>query len=256
MRPLAAVKAALPARYKHAGRRAFLRVAAVTSAGEGVVCPCCGHTWRQFAWFYGARDQCPSCGSLMRHRALLLYLRDVMRIERRGGDVLHVGPSRALRDCLRALDTVRYLSLDLDSPLADVQADLTALSLDDASFDLVLCSHVLEHIPDDARAIAEMFRVLRPGGTAIVQLPPSELAETFEDESATTAADRERVFGQYDHVRICGADYGARLEAAGFAVETADYVRSLSQETCATFGLRVGEPFYVCTKPAADARAV
>jgi SAM-dependent methyltransferase len=244
------VKAAIPSRYKYAGRRAFLRLAAVANAGSGVSCPCCGRRFRKFARFHGESDQCPGCGSLMRHRSLLLYLRDVLRVQDRDADVLHVGPGPSLRQWLEAQPGVNYLSTDIDPSVADVQADVRDLPFRDGMFDLILCVHVLEHVLDDRAALRELFRVLRPGGTAVLQVPPSDLEETLEDPDITDPEDRERYFGQFDHVRLCGRDYGDRLHAAGFDVEPVDYVERFDEAERAAYGLRLGEPFYVCTRPA------
>jgi SAM-dependent methyltransferase len=244
-----AVKAAIPSRYRLAARTAFLRVSAVTNAGRGVACPCCGKRMRKFARFHGVNDQCPGCGSLMRQRAVQLYLRDVLRVPERGDDVLHVGPGPALVRWFKTLDGLRYVTFDLDSPLAMIRGDATNLPFDGESFDLLVCLHVLEHIEDDRAAIHEFFRVLVPGGKALIQVPPSDLDETFEDPALTTPEDRERAFGQWDHVRICGRDYGERLTEAGFVVSEEDYVERLEPAQRTTYGLRTGEPFYVCTKP-------
>jgi SAM-dependent methyltransferase len=184
----------------------------------------------------------------MRHRALLLYLRDVVRVQSGGGAVLHVAPEVALSGWLRSLEGVHYVSADAGSPLADVRADITRLPFDAASFDLVVCAHVLEHVEDDRAALAELHRVLRAEGTAIIQVPIRPIETTFEDASVTSPADRERVFGQWDHVRVCGRDYVGRLEAAGFDVHVEDYVERLDAATRQRFGLRSGEPFFVCRR--------
>jgi SAM-dependent methyltransferase len=244
-----ALKAALPARFKQNLRGTYLRATTLYNAGSQVECPVCERRFRKFARFHGANDQCPSCGSLMRHRAILLYLRDVLHLPETESDVLHVGPAEAIRRRLTSVTPLRYLSLDIDPTLADVQGDVTDLRFRDASFDFVLCVHVLEHVPDDRAAIGELFRVLRPGGRALIQVPPSSLEVTLEDPTVTAPAERERLFGQHDHVRICGADYGGRLEQAGFDVELVDYVAQLDPRAQARYGLRVGEPFYLCTKP-------
>lgn len=244
-----ALKAALPARFKQALRGSFLRATSLFNAGSRVECPVCERRFRKFARFHGVNDQCPNCGSLMRHRAILLYLRDVLRLPETESDVLHVGPAAAIRQRLASVAPLRYLSLDIDPALADVQGDVTDLRFRDASFDFILCVHVLEHVPDDRAAIGELFRVLRPGGRALIQVPPSSLEVTFEDPEVTAPAERERLFGQHDHVRICGADYRDRLAEPGFDVELLDYVAQLDPRTQARYGLRVGEPFYLCTKP-------
>lgn len=249
---LASVKAAVPPRYKRAARSAFLRVAAITSTGSAVCCPCCGREASHFVRFHGEHDQCPGCGSLMRHRALLLLLRERFRLPERGGRVLHVGPARAVARWLERQERVEYVSVDLDSPVARVRADATAMPFADESFDFAICVHVLEHIPDDRKALSEFFRVLRPGGRAVFQVPPSELETTREDyEVVTDPAERERVFGQYDHVRLCGADYPARIAEAGFDVSREDYVAGLDESVRRRHGLRTGEPFDLCTKAAA-----
>jgi SAM-dependent methyltransferase len=245
-----ALKAALPARYKSAARRAFLRLSSVINAGSRVTCPICERTFRRFARFHGEHDQCPGCGSLMRHRALLLYLRDVLGMVTAERDVLHVGPGRAIRSWLAAKPQLRYLSVDQDREMADMKADITDLPFEERSFDFALCVHVLEHVPDDRAAIAELYRVLRPGGTALIQVPPSDLEETREDFSVTDPSERERLFGQHDHVRLCGADYRLRLEAPGFRVDVEDYPERLGAAERERYGLRVGEPFYLCVKPA------
>jgi SAM-dependent methyltransferase len=248
-----ALKAALPARYKAAARRAFLRLASVLNVGSRVSCPICGRHVRKFARFHGENDQCPRCGSLMRHRAMLLYLRDVERMAESDREVLHVGPSNSIRVWLSSLPRLRYLSVDRDPDVADLRADITSLPFEEGSFDYVICSHVLEHVPDDRAAIAELHRVLRPEGKALIQVPPSELEETLEDFAITEPSERERLFGQYDHVRLCGADYRARLQEPGFRVEELDYPAELDPAALEQHGLRPGEPFYVCVKPAAAA---
>lgn len=248
-----ALKAALPSRYKLAARRAFLRVESILNAGSGVSCPCCGSRYRKFARFHGLNDQCPSCGALMRHRAVTLYLRDVLRVPETGGEVLHAGPGYSIRNWLVSFPAVRYLSIDIDPHIADVQADITDLPFDAESFDWVVCLHVLEHVPDDRMAISELFRVLRPGGKAVIQVPPSPFEETLEDPSVTDPEERERLFGQYDHVRLCGADYHLRLEAPGFDVTQVDYPAQLDRATRAEYQVYTGEPLYLCIKPSPSA---
>jgi SAM-dependent methyltransferase len=205
---------------------------------------------RQFARFHGEHDQCPGCGSLMRHRALLLLLRDRYDLASRDARVLHVGPARAVMEWLDHQERLDYVSADLDSPIARVHADATDLPFEDASFDFVICVHVLEHIPEDRKALSEFFRVLRPGGEAIFQVPPSELQTTREDAAVTDPLERERLFGQYDHVRLCGADYPERIAEAGFDVAREDFVVGLGEQVRRRHGLRTGEPFDLCVKPA------
>lgn len=163
--------------------------------------------------------------------------------------MLPLAPEPGLARWLASVERVDHLTVDLDSPLATMRADITRLPFDDGSFDLILCSHMLEHVPDDGAALGELSRVLRPHGTAIIQVPPSPLEETYEDPSATSPKSRKRAFGQYDHVRICGADYHGRLEDGPFQVAEMDYVERFDAPARAEYGLRTGEPFYLCTKP-------
>lgn len=128
--------------------------------------------------------------------------------------------------------------------------DLTMTPWRDASFDAILCNHVLEHIPDDRQAMRELFRVLRPGGWAILQVPmDTRRATTFEDPTIVSPKARERAFGQADHVRIYGLDYKARLESVGFVVSVDPFVRELPVAVRTRFALTPEEDVYFCVKP-------
>ena len=166
-------------------------------------CPVCGRRWRAFKPFGGRPNaQCRRCGALERHRALWLLLRDEVT-----GRVLDIAPDRALERRLRGLDGVEYVSGDLERTDVDVRLDVTRMPFEDASWDVVLCSHVLEHVVDDAAAISELRRILRPRGRAYIMVPlVPGLTESIEDPTATTPAQRLARFGQPDHVRIYAAD--------------------------------------------------
>jgi SAM-dependent methyltransferase len=208
------------------------------------ICPCCGARFRRGA------IECPRCRSRARHRLLWLYLSGEYGIEDRSVRILHFAPERAIEQLLRPLLNATYVSTDLQSPRADVKADITGLPFEDGEFDLVLCSHVLEHIADDRAAMRELYRVLAPGGTAIVQSPVNyDQAETFEDPSVTSPEERLRLFSQPDHVRVYGPDLKDRLIESGFTVtvqdcETATVERHALQ---ATAPLR--NDLYLATKP-------
>ncbi len=156
---------------------------------------------------------CPGTLSLERHRLLWLYLDRKTTFLTDSIRVLHVAPEQVFYKKFKSFSHWDYTTTDLHSPLADVKADICALPFEDNTYDLILCNHVLEHIPNDLKAMEELYRVLKPGGTAILQVPLEEDREnTFEDDSITDQQERTRIFGQYDHVRVYGQDYYNRLK--------------------------------------------
>lgn len=199
--------------------------------GNAFACPICGGRYRRFLPFGldGRRNaRCPGCGSLERHRFMWLHLRDWHRLLRRRLRLLHIAPERCIRDALAANPALAYVSVDMFDPEADRAADMTALPFPDASFDFAICSHVLEHVEDDRAAMAELFRILAPGGQAMVMVPiEMKRATTYEDAAIDSATGRNEAFGHPYHVRICGADYPNRLRDAGFSVDPV-YSRSLT----------------------------
>lgn len=188
-----------------------------------LACPICGATALRFLRFglAGRRNaQCPSCGSLERHRFLWLYLQRRTPLFRRPLRLLHTAPEPALEARLRPLPHLRYTSVDRFDPAADVQADLTDLPFAAASFDALLSCHVLEHVADDRAALAELARVIRPGGWGVLMVPfDPRLPATLEDPANDTPARRMAAYGHPYHHRIYGADLVGRLAAAGFAAE-------------------------------------
>jgi len=144
-----------------------------------------------------------------------------------------------------------YQSADLRSPLADLRFDIAEIPLPDASYDLIVCNHVLEHIPNDLKAMTELRRILHPSGVAILQCPiDSSLAQTQEDLTITDPDERRRRYGDADHVRQYGRDYGDRLGAAGFHVERNTLARELSVLEATRYGLMQDEEIYVCRSAA------
>ncbi len=235
------------------------RVKAAVHRGDRFVCPLCGYGSDGWDWtgcdfpvlrekrVVGAgrrRCACYRCGSSDRERLVYVYLRDDLRLFiDRSRHVLHIAPERELSLKCRQAGFAGYVCGDLAGDGQAVQAiDVTTLPYPSQTFDLVICNHVLEHVPDDGKAMRELRRVLKPGGVAILQVPISAAAhETDEEPQLVDPRERERRFGQSDHVRIYGQDYPERLTTAGFIVNrlrlAAQYPR---------YGLHPDEELFVC----------
>lgn len=230
--------------------RPFLRL---VLKGNKYTDPIDGSSFRKFLPYGYVKQRenvlSPSTLSLERHRLLWLYLKDKTGFFTKNLKVLHFAPEQAFYKRFRKLKNLNYTTTDLNSPLADVKADICNLPFPDNEFDFILCNHVLEHIPDDTKALNEIYRILKPGGTAILQIPQDlEREQTYEDNSITDKKTRERIFGQYDHVRVYGRDYFDKLRSIGFRVEEIDYTRYLSSEEINTYRLAPGEIIPVCHK--------
>ena len=192
----------------------------------------------------------PSTLSLERHRLLWLYLKNKTDFFTSKKSVLHFAPEQAFYKRFRSLPNIEYTTTDLNSPLADVKADICNLPFKNNQYDFILCNHVLEHIPDDTKAMQELYRILKPNGIAILQIPQDlSRAHTFEDDTITDPKERAKIFGQYDHVRIYGRDYFDKLRKIGFIVTEADYTEELSTEEIDRYRLSKGEIIPVCIKP-------
>ena len=215
--------------------------------------PIDGKSFRKFLP-YGYENQrknalSPSTLSLERHRLLWLYLKNETGFFSEKLKVLHMAPEQCFLKPFKRLENLTYTTADLYSPIADVKADICALPFKDDSFDVVLCNHVLEHIADDQKAMQELYRVLKPNGMGIFQIPQDlSRATTFEDHSITDRKERAKIFGQYDHVRVYGRDYFNKLRAAGFEVEEVDYTKKIAPEKIERFCLSKGEIIPVCFK--------
>ena len=184
----------------------------------------------------------PSTLSLERHRLLWLYLQNETDFFSTPKKVLHFAPEQAFYKRFRKMKHLDYVTTDLNSPLADVKADICNLPFKDGEFDIIFCNHVLEHIPDDTKAMQELYRVMKPGGWGIFQIPQDLSREkTFEDDTITDRKERSKIFGQYDHVRVYGRDYFDKLRSVGFKVKEVDYTASLSTEEIEKFCLAKGE---------------
>lgn len=243
------VRAFVPTKYRPIIRRTLR---ALSNVGTRVMCPCCRWRFRSFLpagiIVKRANALCPRCGSLERHRLLWLYLKDRTDFFENSHRVLHFAPESIFVRHFRRMPQLDYITADLSSPRASTKADITNIPCKDNSFDVVLCNHVLEHVADDQKAMREICRVLSPNGWAILQSPiDTRRAKTFEDPTITSPEDRERAFGQHNHVRMYGRDYKKRLEKAGFRVKVDSYARDLETHIVSKYGLP-DEEIYYCTK--------
>ncbi len=200
------------------------RLRMIRHRGDAVQCPLCGHAFDAFQDAWNRPDAiCWRCGSHERHRFQALLFERRPDLLATTGALLHFAPEYCLRRILSAdaeRRGARYVTTDLEPEGVDVQLDLTRLDLPDDAFDAAICSHVLEHIPDDAAAMRELRRVIRPGGWCLVMVPLDTGRErTYEDPAITTPEARQAAFLQHDHVRLYAPDIEGRLTAAGFAVE-------------------------------------
>jgi len=192
----------------------------------------------------------PSTLSLERHRLLWLYLKSETDFFTANKSVLHFAPEQCFLNRFRALKNLEYTTTDLESPIADVKADICNLPFKDNSYDIILCNHVLEHIPDDTKAMQELYRVMKPGGFGVFQIPQDlNRGLTFEDDTITDKAERSKIFGQYDHVRIYGRDYFDKLRSFGFTVKEVDFTATLTDAEIMTYCLAQGEIIPVVFKP-------
>ena len=210
--------------------------------GNKFIDPIDGSSYSKFL-SYGYRSirknaLCPGTLSLEKHRLLWLYLDNETNILKSNLKVLHVAPEQIFFKKFKKFNHWNYLTFDINSPIADIKGDLKSMKFKDESFDLVICNHVLEHIEDDKMALEEIYRVLNINGIAILQVPINVNREkTFEDSKITSQYDREKYFGQYDHVREYGIDYKERIEQVGFQVEMINYSDNFSEEMIIRYGL-------------------
>ena len=251
-------------------RGGFQKLSALYYIGNKYYCPFCKKSFRKFkpggfnnpvlfekniiGAGYRDNDVCPRCYSLDRDRLIYLFLQEKTNIFSTQQKIFHVAPEGCLRALLCSLPNINYKSgvkylegyyYDRTTNLMDI----TSIPFNDEEFDVIICNHVLEHIPEDKKAIREIYRVLKPGGLAILQVPISKVLQaTFEDPSITSPQDRERIFGQFDHVRIYALDYKSRLENAGFTVQIHNPTKEKWPVPIEKFAINPEEDLYIAYK--------
>lgn len=217
-------------------------------------CNICGWQGNKFCDFYTGFNHvyknavCPSCYSHPRHRAYYVYLEQVLAKFNSDIKLLHFSPEMSITKFLTSHPKVDYLSVDIDPAKAMRKEDITSLSFKDASFDIIICMHVFEHINDDKKAMQEVFRVLKPGGYALLDVPIDvSRTTTYEDWNITSPEARTKAFWQWDHVRLYGLDYKEKLACVGFNVNEDYYIQSLGETYTTCHGMET-IPSYLCTK--------
>ena len=221
--------------------------------GSNFTDPIDGKSYRKFLPYgYGKQRPnalSPGTLSLERHRQMWLYLQNETNFFTHKLKVLHIAPEQEFLRKFKKMKNLEYTSADLFSPIVDVKADIVDLPFEDNSFDVIICNHVLEHIVDDRKAMSELYRVMKSGGWGIVQVPmKNSLEKTYEDFTITDPKERQKHFGQYDHVRWYGMDYFDRLKSVGFEADVNFYSQKFSEEDIERFGLNKNEILPVVRK--------
>ncbi len=255
-------------------RGTYQKFLGVVYIGNTYYCPYCQHSFRKMLADgeklsvidkyqiigSGFRENCtcPRCYAKDRDRLIYLYLKKNAAIFDQSLRLLHIAPEAWLKELFQALPNVHYTNGVKDAESMGYyydrrtrDLDITDLEMKDNFYDVVICNHVLEHIIDDRKAMQEIFRVLKPGGWAILQIPYSGVLEnTFEDESILSPTERKMAFGQFDHVRIYGKDYSDRLTKAGFRVERYNPKNeSLEPDSLLKYALNKDEDLFIAHKP-------
>lgn len=222
--------------------------------GNNVECPVCQKHFRTFLP-YGYVNQrenvlCPYDLTLERHRLMWLYLKnESVFFTKSNLDVLHIAPEQCFYKLFKNQKNINYLTGDLESPLADLHFDLHNIPLKENKFDVVFCNHVLEHVTDAKQCMSELYRVMKPGGFGIFQVPQDFTREvTYEDPSIVTPEEREKHFWQYDHVRLFGLDYPEWLRSVGFTVEEYNPQKNFNLEKIERYRLMKNEILYIARK--------
>ncbi|WP_228851081.1 class I SAM-dependent methyltransferase [Aegicerativicinus sediminis] len=231
--------------------------------GSDVTCPICNSSFKKFAPFGSSKREnrkCHYCGSLERHRLIFLYLNEKFNFFNKNSNdkirLLHFAPERMFYNIFSEYNGIDYFPCDLmpermkyNGKTNITKADITDIPFQDNSFNFIICSHVLEHIPDDHLAMSELYRVLSKNGNSILQVPIDNNREkTYEDPNISSPEERMKAYGHPDHVRFYGKDYKTKLEKCGFKVNEDNFVSTLNKNDIIKYGLIESELIYHCKK--------
>ena len=263
-----AVKKIFPEKLHPQFKAFFLSLKKLRYFGRGKICPICRARLKAFLPYgldnpvfdkykvagggYRRDVFCPVCHSIDRERLLYLFLKTETSVFNRPIKLLHIAPEINLEPLFKNCRQLHYITADKYSSEVMEKMDITDIHFHDDSFDAVMCNHVLEHVVDDEKALSELFRVIIPGGWAVLQVPVSlALVKTFEDFSIVDPHEKETTFGQKDHVRIYAQDYKDRIARAGFKVTVYDWTQNADAfgGTGNKYGLNKQEKVYFAEKP-------
>jgi len=244
----------IPRHYLHHVSHFFLQIISLFYRGKNFEDPITGITYRKLLPYGRLNSRknalCPNSMSLERHRLIWLYLKEKTNFFYDNIKFLHIAPEYCFIKRFKKLKNIEYVTGDLISPWADVKMDIHDIPFNNDEFDVIMCNHVLEHVENDNKAMSEFFRVMKPGGWGIFQVPiDMNREETFDDPSITDPKEREKHYWQNDHVRLYGKDYGKKLASIGFDVIEDNYLKTLDITLVKRYALPENEIIYLCKKP-------
>lgn len=243
----------IPRHHLHRVSHFFLRIIGLFYLGKNFEDPIDGKKYGKLLPYGRINTRknalAPFSMSLERHRLLWIFLKEKTDFFSKQLEMLHIAPEYCFIKRFKKLSNIKYTTADLNSPWADVKLDVQEIPFKDNSFDVIMCNHVLEHVDNDMKAMKEFYRVLKPGGWGIFQVPIDYTRETtYKDSTITNPREREKQFWQSDHLRLYGKDYGKVLANAGFTVEEVGLINELPMELVIKYALPKEEIIYLCKK--------
>ena len=243
----------IPRHYLQHVSHFFLRIFSLFLRGNKFEDPINGKTYRKLLPYGRLKPRenaiAPDSLSLERHRLMWLFLKNKTNFFTDNLKFLHIAPEYCFIKIFKGMKNLDYLTADLISPWADVKMDVHDIPFEENTFDVVICNHVLEHVDDADKVMKEFYRVMKPGGWGIFQVPIDyNNSVTIEDKSVTDPRERERLYWQSDHLRLFGLDYGDKLTAAGFKVTESNFINEIDPKLVERYALDKNEIVYYCQK--------